>query len=82
MPRPSITISPYPRTICETFDRETGDRLGEAADIVRGSDEPMLDRLFEDALSDAAVVAIISGSPPTRMQYANPELIQTLRTSP
>ena len=58
MPRPSIIISPYPRTISETFDRETWDRLGEVADIVWGSNEPMPEELFGDALADATVAAV------------------------
>mgnify|MGYP001815167654 CR=1 FL=1 len=136
MPRPPIIISPYPRTISETFDRETWDRLGEVAHIVWGNDEPMPEELFGDALADATVAAVgewvygrdalahasssfravfellgthnhpyldyetcfardinvgsiapedfeavISGSPPTRMQYATPELVASLRGS-
>ena len=137
MPRPSIIISPYPRTISETFDRGTGERLGETGDVVWSSDEPMPEDSIGNALADATVAAVgewvygrdalaragssfravfellgthnhshldyetwfardislgsiapedfeavISGSPPARMQYATPELVGNLRMSP
>ena len=58
MTRPSIIISPHPRTISETFDDQTWRRLGELADIVWGRDEPMPLDSFVDALASASVVAV------------------------
>lgn len=54
----SIILSPHPRTISETFDRPTWDRLAEVGDVVWGRDEPMPSGLFSEALSDATAVAV------------------------
>lgn len=58
MTRPSIIISPHPRTIDETFDAATRDRLAGLADITWGRDEPMPESLFRDALPEATAVAV------------------------
>lgn len=58
MTRPSIIISPHPRTISETFDAATWDRLDDVADIVWGRDEPMPQAAFREAISTATAVAV------------------------
>lgn len=84
MPRPSIIVSTYPRTISETFDRGTWVRLGEHAEIVSGRDETMPDAASETALASVTAVALgeslfgvdaLTAAGPE----ATPELIESLQ---
>lgn len=75
MTKPSIIITPHPRTISETFDAATWAELHDTANVIWGKDEPMPAAAFTAALATATAVAVGNWPyPAATLQAAGPNL--------